>query len=121
MKKMRFLTGLAAGYVLGTRAGRSQYDKITAKVNELLDHEMVAQVRDEVTTRVAGLTGGSGSTADLDAGSGTIVTPPVIVGAGPAGASGDELAADIVMPDLEPSTAKSAPKRTAKGSGTAKD
>lgn len=35
MKKLTLLAGLGAGYVLGTRAGREQYEKIAGKAQSL--------------------------------------------------------------------------------------
>lgn len=40
--------GLAVGYVLGTRAGREQYDKMKAKATELWEDPRVAKARRDV-------------------------------------------------------------------------
>lgn len=34
-KKLTFLVGIGAGYVLGTRAGRERYDQMAAKAQQL--------------------------------------------------------------------------------------
>jgi hypothetical protein len=36
-----FLLGLAAGYVLGSRAGRERYDQLVGAYRRLVDHPMV--------------------------------------------------------------------------------
>lgn len=45
--KLTFLAGLAAGYVLGTRAGRGNYEKIESSAKELWNKD---QVQDAVST-----------------------------------------------------------------------
>lgn len=39
--KLTFLAGMAAGYVLGTRAGRGSYEKIKASAKELWNNDAV--------------------------------------------------------------------------------
>ncbi|TBN56400.1 protoporphyrinogen oxidase [Glaciihabitans arcticus] len=46
--KMLLLVGLAAGYVLGARAGREKYDTLKAKANELWENPRVARARRDV-------------------------------------------------------------------------
>lgn len=98
--KIRFLAGMAAGYVLGTRAGRERYDRM---VQALSSSDLVQQARDEVAKLR-----GSGAQAPADAtGSPGLVAPPVIVGPAPEGSGTPEsldIAGDVVVPDLEPST-----------------
>ena len=104
MMKLRFLAGLAAGYVLGTREGRERYEQIVSAVQ---GSSLYQQVHGEVTKRTGSQTGARG------AGTGT-ATPPVIVGPGPdAGTAGSS--ADVVLPDLEQSgtSATDRPSRSA--------
>lgn len=44
--KLPFIVGLGAGYVLGTRAGRAQYERIKASAAKLADQPFV---RDKVS------------------------------------------------------------------------
>lgn len=78
--KLRFLAGIAAGYVLGTRAGREQYDRLVQALN---DSELLQTARDELSK----LRGSSASTSSA--------------------ATGEPLMDDVVLPDLEPSTSAS--------------
>jgi len=48
MRKLLFVVGLGAGYVLGARAGREQYDKIAAAANNLWESPKVAKARKDV-------------------------------------------------------------------------
>lgn len=102
---LRFLAGLAAGYVVGTRAGRERYNQIAETWRSVAESEPVARLRDEVTKA----TGKEGS----DTAEAGMVTPPVIVGPGPdaldGGAAPD---ADVVLPDLESSDASPAKRIT---------
>jgi len=41
--KLMFLGGLAVGYVVGTRAGREQYDRLVSAARELWDHPTVQE------------------------------------------------------------------------------
>lgn len=41
--KLTFLAGLAAGYVLGTRAGRSSYEKIKSSVKSMWANDAVQE------------------------------------------------------------------------------
>ena len=95
--KLRFLAGAALGYVFGTRAGRERYEQIVGSLRELTDSDLVRQIKGEVSN----LTGG-GSAVDTG-----MVTPPVIVGPGPDGKTGTKAGTDVVLPDLETSSAAS--------------
>ncbi len=56
MCKLAFVVGIGVGYVLGTRAGREQYEKIVAHARELLDDPTVRQITEAgraVATRLA--------------------------------------------------------------------
>jgi hypothetical protein len=48
MRKLLFVVGLGAGYVLGARAGREQYDKIAAAANNVWQSPKVAKARKDV-------------------------------------------------------------------------
>ncbi|WIM97796.1 hypothetical protein ACTOB_001348 [Actinoplanes oblitus] len=41
--KLMFLTGLAAGFVLGSRAGREKYEEIRANAQKFWDHPTVQE------------------------------------------------------------------------------
>jgi hypothetical protein len=47
-RRLLFLVGLGAGYVLGTRAGREQYDKLVAQVDTLWKSPRVVKARTDV-------------------------------------------------------------------------
>ncbi len=79
MGKVTLAVGFAAGYVLGTRAGRQQYEQIAAtarsfmsnpkvqQTTETLQHsagDMASRVREKVTDKVQSRRGGSGTTTD---------------------------------------------------------
>ena len=57
--KIGIAIGLAAGYVLGTRAGRERYQQLTASAKRLADEPSLQRLQDELN----GLFG-SGSHAD---------------------------------------------------------
>ena len=96
----RFLTGVAVGYVLGTRAGRERYEQLVESWREFNDTDLMQQVRGEVTKLTSGDTGTGEATAPA--------TPAVVAGPAPAVATGTA-DADVVLPDLESSTAASLP------------
>src|SRR3954467_9335614 len=41
--KLMFITGLAAGFVLGSRAGRGKYEEITANAKKVWEHPTVQE------------------------------------------------------------------------------
>ena len=41
--KLMFITGLAAGFVLGSRAGREKYEEISANAKKLWEHPTVQE------------------------------------------------------------------------------
>jgi len=41
--KLMFITGLAAGFVLGSRAGREKYEEITANAKKVWEHPTVQE------------------------------------------------------------------------------
>lgn len=95
---LRFLSGLAVGYVIGTRAGRERYEQLAESWREFTDSELMQQIRGEITKVT------SGGTSTTEAG---LVTPPVIVGPAPDGKTGTAAQTDVVLPDLEASNAAS--------------
>ena len=95
--KIRFLTGAALGYVLGTRAGRQRYEQILGSLRDLTDSDLARQIKGEVTK----LTGSSESTPS------GMATPPVVVGPGPDGKTGTKADSDVLLPELETSNAAS--------------
>lgn len=48
MKIVTMAVGFAAGYVLGTRAGRERFDQIVSAVRELADQPRVAEAQAKV-------------------------------------------------------------------------
>ncbi|WP_051476737.1 hypothetical protein [Arthrobacter sp. Br18] len=50
--KLVFTAGMAAGYVLGTRAGRGSYEKIKAKATELWNNPKVQETLSSTTETV---------------------------------------------------------------------
>lgn len=47
--KMTFLAGAAAGYVLGAKAGREQYEKIMAAAKQVNENPKIQQAVDTMT------------------------------------------------------------------------
>ncbi|MBF0697334.1 YtxH domain-containing protein [Actinomyces bowdenii] len=50
--KIPFIIGLGAGYVLGTRAGRAQYERIKATASRVAEQPYVRQKVDAASARV---------------------------------------------------------------------
>ncbi|NRQ49039.1 hypothetical protein [Aeromicrobium stalagmiti] len=61
MKKLTLLAAAAAGYVLGSRAGRERYDQIATQATKAWNNPKVQDVVDEVQTQAkhAGAEAGS--------------------------------------------------------------
>lgn len=55
VKKWIFAAGAGLGYVLGTRAGREKYEKMTAQARQLLDNPTVRDAKDAVTSEAGRL------------------------------------------------------------------
>jgi len=53
MSKLPFVLGLGAGYVLGTRAGRAQYERIKATAKGVAEQPFVRTRVDAAQARVA--------------------------------------------------------------------
>lgn len=52
MKLMTFAAGLAAGYVLGAKAGRERYEQIVAMFDQARSHPAVVQAQHAATDAV---------------------------------------------------------------------
>lgn len=57
------LLGLAAGYVLGTRAGRARYEEIVKNAQRMMDHPAVQGVAGVVRAKVSEFSGKAESSA----------------------------------------------------------
>lgn len=53
MSKLSFVVGVGVGYVLGTRAGREQYERIVAQGRAFLGSPTVRQVTDAAKAEAA--------------------------------------------------------------------
>lgn len=60
--KATFLTGLAAGYVLGSKAGRARYEQISRVAASVWNRPMVQGAADTFTSRAASLVDSAKST-----------------------------------------------------------
>lgn len=49
--KLPFILGLGAGYILGTRAGRAQYERIKAAASRVTEQPFVREKVDAATSR----------------------------------------------------------------------
>lgn len=63
MRKITFLTGFAAGYVLGTRAGRERYEQISRTAQRVMSNPKVQQTTDAARSTVKTQASGLASTA----------------------------------------------------------
>ena len=59
--RISFLTGLAAGYVLGARAGRERYDQLVKAAKTIAEHPAVQQAAGTVQAQAAGLATAAGT------------------------------------------------------------
>jgi hypothetical protein len=55
MNRMAFVAGFAAGYVVGTRAGREKYDQIVKFARQTAEHPAVQQAAGVVQAQATGL------------------------------------------------------------------
>lgn len=55
LKKISLLTGFAAGYVLGSKAGTERYDQICSAVDELMGKPQVQKATDTLTQTASDL------------------------------------------------------------------
>ena len=53
MKKLILITGIAIGYVLGTRAGQARYEQIKAGAQKVATNPKVQEARATVTHKVS--------------------------------------------------------------------
>jgi hypothetical protein len=53
--KLMFLAGAAAGFVLGSRAGREKYDELVATTRRLMDHPTVREASGQVQAQATKL------------------------------------------------------------------
>jgi hypothetical protein len=67
--KLGIAVGLAAGYVLGTRAGRERYQQLTASAKRIADEPSLQRIQEELN----GLFGSGGQGQTTDGSSGTTV------------------------------------------------
>ena len=67
--KLGIAVGLAAGYVLGTRAGRERYQQLTASAKRFADEPSLQRLQEELN----GLFGSGGGQATGGSASGTTV------------------------------------------------
>ncbi|SHF41556.1 hypothetical protein [Streptoalloteichus hindustanus] len=58
-----FLLGVAAGYVLGARAGRERYEQIASTYRRFVDHPTVQGLAGVVRAKVSEITGSRWSAA----------------------------------------------------------
>lgn len=61
MAKFSFIVGLAAGYVLGARAGRAQYERIRATANKVMETPAVKRAVDSASAKAREVTRSVGS------------------------------------------------------------
>jgi hypothetical protein len=54
MKMLTFAAGLAAGYVLGTKAGRERFDQLVRGARKVGNHPTVVQAQDKVKDALSG-------------------------------------------------------------------
>jgi hypothetical protein len=59
--RISFLTGLAAGFVLGARAGRERYDQLVKAAKTVAEHPAVQQAAGTVQAQAAGLAAAAGT------------------------------------------------------------
>jgi hypothetical protein len=67
--KLGIAVGLAAGYVLGTRAGRERYQQLTASAKRIADEPSLQRIQEELN----GLFGSGGQDQTTGGPSGTTV------------------------------------------------
>jgi hypothetical protein len=67
--KLGIAVGLAAGYVLGTRAGRERYQQLTASAKRIADEPSLQRLQEELN----GLFGSGGDQTTGGSSSGTTV------------------------------------------------
>jgi hypothetical protein len=96
MKVITLAAGLAAGYVLGTRAGRERYEQIVASARKVSEHPMVAEAQEKVKGLLS---------AGNDLGAGNDAAPVQL-----ASVTDDEVAAPVAYPT--PTSTRSSRRKT---------
>ena len=68
--KLGIAVGLAAGYVLGTRAGRERYQQLTASAKRIADEPSLQRIQEELNglfgSGSQATSGGSGDTTTVE-------------------------------------------------------
>jgi len=67
--KLGIAVGLAAGYVLGTRAGRERYQQLTASAKRIADDPSLQRIQEELNGLFGSgsqATGGSGDSTTVE-------------------------------------------------------
>jgi hypothetical protein len=59
--KLGIAVGLAAGYVLGTRAGRERYQQLTASAKRIADEPSLQRIQEELNGLLGSGQAGGGS------------------------------------------------------------
>lgn len=107
MAKISLLTGFAAGYVLGSKAGRERYDQIRSKVDEFMGNpkvqdkmhqatEVASEQKDRLAGAAKGKTGSDKQGSD-QSGGGT-AGPRTTMGTSPASPAETSLGAARTSP-----------------------
>lgn len=102
MKKLSLLTGFAAGYVLGAKAGTERYTQIMEKVDEVMGKPQVQKATDTITQTATDLGGKAKDTVNdkVESVSGTKKSKTVDLNtttAPMAGAAASGAAPDVAM------------------------
>ena len=109
IKKLTLITGFAAGYLLGAKAGTERYDQIMAKLDELMGKPQVKKATDAVVQ----------TASDLGEKTKSAVNDKVeAVTSSHAPATGD---LEATTPTPKPSGAAKSPMKGAAPSGGASD
>ena len=112
IKKLTLITGFAAGYLLGAKAGTERYDQIMAKVDELLGKPQVQKATDAVVQ----------TASDLGEKTKSAVTDKVeAVTSSHAPAAGDRSGLEATPTTAKPADAVTSPVKGAAPSGGAPD
>lgn len=80
--KLKFIVGLGAGYVLGTRQGREQYDKIVDKAQSLWRNPKVQDAAEKVQHVAEEKVGGSSASTGSSSGTASTGTSSSTASAG---------------------------------------
>lgn len=100
MRTMTFAAGLAAGYVLGTKAGREKYDQISAAARRLGEQPLISQTQSAL--KDAAQTTGQAAAAKIAA-----LAPSAPEGAADSGSASSTMKTSPTVPQ---SSATSTPR-----------